>query len=83
MTSTHISSDIFLSTIPGLLHPALVYHYLLWKIDLPNERKSYVEKKTEGAVIRSKAKWIHEVERNTRSFFNLQKRNYINKSMQS
>ena len=50
-------------------------------LTLKNERKSYVEKKTEGAVIRSKAKWIHEAERNTRFFFNLEKRNYINKSM--
>ena len=42
-----------------------------------------LRKQTQGAVIRSKAKWIHEVKRNTRYFFNLQKRNYINKSMQS
>ena len=42
-----------------------------------------LRKKTEGVVIRSKAKWIHEAERNTRYFFNLEKRNYINKSIQS
>ena len=52
-------------------------------LTLKNERKSYVENETEGAVIISKAKWIHEAERNTRFFFNLEKRNYINKSMQS
>ena len=42
-----------------------------------------LRKQTQGAVIRSKAKWIHEVERNTRYFFNLEKRNYTNKSMHS
>jgi hypothetical protein len=52
-------------------------------LTLKNELKSYFEKKTEGAVIRSKAKWIHEAERNTRYVFILEKRNYINKSIQS
>ena len=42
-----------------------------------------LRKKTEGAVIRSKAKWIHEADRNTRYVFILEKRNYINKSIQS
>ena len=35
--------------------------------------------KTEGAVIRSKARWCEQGERRTRYFFNLEKRNHSNK----
>ena len=38
-------------------------------LTLKKELKSYFEKKTEDAVIRSKAKWMHEAERNSRYFF--------------
>jgi hypothetical protein len=32
-------------------------------LTLKNELKSYFEKNTEGAVIRSEAKWMHEAEK--------------------
>ena len=35
--------------------------------------------KTEGAMIRSKARWCEQGERSTRYFFNLEKRNHSNK----
>jgi hypothetical protein len=47
-----------------------------------NDLKTYFEKKTEGAIIRSKACWLREGERNSKFFFNLERRNYINKSIQ-
>ena len=34
--------------------------------------------KTEGAMIRSKARWCEQGERSTRYFFNLEKRNHSN-----
>jgi hypothetical protein len=52
---------------------------LFIKIDL----KTYFEKKTEGAIIRSKSCWLRGGERNSKIFFNLERRNYINKSMQT
>ena len=45
--------------------------------------KTYFEKKTEGAIIRSNACWLREWERNSIVFFNLERRNYINKSIQT
>ena len=44
---------------------------------------TYFEKKTEGAIIRSKTCWLREGERNSIFFFNLERRNYINKSIQT
>ena len=49
---------------------------------LENELKTFYEKKTEGAMIRAKAKWLKDAEQNTTYFFNLEKRNYINKTIQ-
>ena len=45
--------------------------------------KTYFEKKTEVAIIRSSACWLREGERNSIFFFNLDRRNYINKSIQT
>ena len=39
--------------------------------------------KTEGAIIRSKERWIQEGERNTKYFLNLEKRNVVNKTITS
>ena len=33
-------------------------------------------------MIRAKAKWLKDAENNTKYFFNLEKRNYINKTIQ-
>jgi hypothetical protein len=33
-------------------------------------------------MIRAKAKWLKDAEKNTKYFFNLEKRNYINKTIQ-
>jgi mannose/fructose/N-acetylgalactosamine-specific phosphotransferase system component IIB len=40
---------------------------------LENELKTFYEKKTEGAMIRAKAKWLKDAEKNTKYFFNLEK----------
>jgi hypothetical protein len=48
---------------------------------LENELKTFYEKKTEGAMIRVKEKWLKDAEKNTKYFFNLEKRNYINKTI--
>ena len=37
------------------------------------------KRKTEGAMIRRKARWCEQGERNTRYFFNLERRNHLNK----
>ena len=37
--------------------------------------------KTRGAILRSKSRWYEQGERNTRYFFNLEKRNYCNKTV--
>ena len=37
------------------------------------------KRKTEGRMIRSKARWCEQGERNTRYFFNLERRNHLNK----
>ena len=50
---------------------------------IKNDLKTYFEKKTEGAIIRSKACWLRERERNTTFFFNLERGNYINISIQT
>jgi hypothetical protein len=47
-------------------------------LTIKNDLKTYFEKKTEGAIIRSKACWLMEGERNSKCFFNLERRNYIN-----
>jgi hypothetical protein len=52
-------------------------------LTIKNDLKTYFEKKTEGAIIRSKAGWLREGERNSKFFFNLERRNYINKSIQT
>jgi hypothetical protein len=48
-----------------------------------NYLKTYFENKTEGAIIRSKACWLREGKRNSIFFFNLERRNYIYKSIQT
>jgi hypothetical protein len=40
-------------------------------LTIKNDLKTYFEKKTEGAIIRSKACWLREGERNSKLFFNL------------
>jgi hypothetical protein len=50
---------------------------------IKNDLKTYFENKTEGAIIRSNACWLREGERNSKFFFNLERRNYINKSIQT
>jgi hypothetical protein len=52
-------------------------------LTIKNDLKTYFEKKTEGAIIRSKACWLREGERNSNFFFNSERRNYINKSIQT
>ena len=47
------------------------------------ELQQCFEKKTEGVILRAKAIWLKDAERNTKYFFNLEKRNYMNKSIQS
>ena len=37
--------------------------------------------KTRGAILRSKSRWCEQGERNTRYFFNLEKRNYCKKTI--
>ena len=44
-------------------------------LTIKNDLKTYFEKKTEGAMIRSKACWLREEERNSTFFFNLERRN--------
>ena len=48
---------------------------------LNNELLELRNKKMEGMNIRSRVQWLKEGERGTRYFCNLEKRNYINKSM--
>ncbi len=43
------------------------------------ELEQLIAIKTKGAIIRSKARWVEEGEKNTKYFFNLEKRNYVNK----
>ena len=50
---------------------------------IKNDLKTYFEKKTEGDIIRSKACWLREGERHSKFFFNLERRNYIYKSIQT
>ena len=40
-----------------------------------------MRQKTKGAIIRSKARWREQGERNTRYFFNLEKRNQSRKAV--
>ena len=43
------------------------------------EWENLIRKKTSGIILRSKAKWVEEGEKNTKYFLNLEKRNYDNK----
>ena len=43
------------------------------------EWESLIKKKTEAIILRSKAKWVEEGEKNSKFFLNLEKRNYNNK----
>ena len=40
--------------------------------------ESHVARKNNGIILRSKAKWVEEGEKNTKYFLNLEKRNYNN-----
>ena len=40
--------------------------------------ESHIAKKNNGIILRSKAKWVEEGEKNTKYFLNLEKRNYNN-----
>ena len=40
-----------------------------------------MHQRTKGAILRSKARWHEHGERNTRYFFNLEKRNHIRKTV--
>ena len=46
---------------------------------LKNELKRLYEKKAEGAIFRSKVRWIEEGEKLTKYFFNMEKKNFNKK----
>ena len=46
------------------------------------ELKMYRQKKVQGQYVRSRSQWIEEGEKPTNFFFNLETRNYINKTIQ-
>ena len=46
------------------------------------EYKNLQDRKTRGIIMRSKAKWTEEGEKNTSYFLNLEKRNYETKHIQ-
>ncbi|KAK6171854.1 hypothetical protein SNE40_018278 [Patella caerulea] len=50
--------------------------------NLNSKLEEHRKKKTEGIIVRSRAKWTEEGERSTSYFLNLEKRNYTNKSIQ-
>lgn len=45
------------------------------------ELEQLIAVKTKGAIIRSRARWVEEGEKNTKYFLNLEKRNYVNKTI--
>lgn len=45
------------------------------------ELEALRKKKIDGLIVRSRAKWIEEGEKNSKYFSNLEKRNYVEKSM--
>ena len=48
------------------------YEYIKTK----GQWESLAKKKTNGIILRSKAQWVEEGEKNTKYFINLEKRNY-------
>ena len=50
---------------------------------LKTELRQHYEKKTEGIMTRAKARWLKDGEKNSKYFLNMEKRNYINKSITS
>ena len=50
---------------------------LLWIAQ--KELETFSEKKVEGIIIRSRAKWYEHGERSSKSFLNLEKRNHVKK----
>ena len=49
--------------------------------EIKNELKEIETEQSKGAILRSKAKWIEEGEKPTKYFFDLEKRNYIKKTI--
>ena len=49
---------------------------------IKEELDTYIAEKTRGAMVRSRARWVEEGEHSTKYFFNLEKRNYNNKTLQ-
>ncbi len=49
--------------------------------DSKNELEMIIAEKTKGAMIRSRMRWVEEGEKSTKFFFNLEKRNYTNKTI--
>ncbi len=47
------------------------------------EFEHLISVKTKGAIILSRARWVEEGEKNTKYFLNLEKRNYVNKTISS
>ena len=45
------------------------------------EYEQLIALRTKGAIIRSRSRWVEEGEKNTKYFFNLEKRNYANKTI--
>ena len=50
--------------------------------EIKEELDIYIAEKTRGAMVRSRARWVEEGEHSTKYFFNLEKRNFNNKTMQ-
>ena len=48
---------------------------------LQNELKEIYETKTKGSIIRAKCRWLKDGEKNTKYFIGLEKRNYLNKTV--
>ena len=46
-------------------------------------QKRIMQNKTKGAILRSEVRWYEEGERNTRYFYNLEKRNYEKRQLQN
>ena len=62
----------------GLKHQPQNEKYVEY-LEAKGEWEKLVRKKTNGIILRSKAKWSEEGEKNTKYFLNLEKRKYNQK----